>query len=63
MAFNMNGSHTPTIYPPCSHDSAPLWQLSYPALIFLKNDQNYTGVFGMMGLLVMSKKWWIIAVS
>jgi len=51
------------IYPPGSHAS---WGLNYPALTFLMNGQyyaNYKGVFGVMGLLVMSEKWWTTAVS
>ena len=41
--------------------TAPSWDLNYPALACLMNGQyyvEYSGVFGMMGNLVMSEAKW-----
>lgn len=62
----MDGSYTPTIHPPGSHGPHPSWELNYPALTHLMNGQyyaDYKGVFGMMGLPVMSEKRWSTVVS
>jgi len=63
---DLSTSHERKIKPPGGRGSAPSWDLNYPALTYLMNGQyysDYSGVFGMLGLPVMSEKRWLQVVA